>query len=98
MNAITNHALEQHSSTKWTTLQRKREGRERVQVNLFYCSVLWYMYLLCPTKDHVVVDLDIKLVTSSAKMVQHCLSIIYLDTDSSFHYVTCTKIVAVCHW
>lgn len=47
------------------------------------------MYLLCPAKDHVVVDLDIKLVTSSAKMVEHCLSIIYLDTDSAFHNNYC---------
>ena len=42
---------------------------------MIYCNP----HFLCPTKDHLVVDLDIKLVTSTAKMVEQCLSIIYLE-------------------
>ena len=49
-----NTYCEYAASTKWTILHSERGI-------YFDYSVLWYMYFLCPAKDHVVIDLNIKL-------------------------------------
>lgn len=49
-------------------------------------------YLLCPAKDHLVVDLNVKLVTSTAVMVEYSLSLINLDIymlSAKVHCIIC---------